>query len=59
MYYIVGIIPVVLVGQKATPSIRSENDSNLDTGSTYPITVRSASESSTVEASSYTTENNN
>ena len=59
MYYIVGIIPVVSVGQMATPSIRTENDLNVDIGSTYSITVSSASESSTVEASTCTTENNN
>ena len=39
-----------------TPSIQRENDSNLDTGSTYPITVSSASESSTVGFSTCTQE---
>jgi len=58
VYYIVGITPVVSAGQMATPSIRTENDLNFDIGSTYPITVSSASESSTVGASTYTTENN-
>ena len=58
MYYIVGITPVVSAGQMATPLIRRENYPNLDTGSTYPITVSSASESSTIEASTCTTENN-
>jgi hypothetical protein len=43
----------------ATPSIRTENDLNVYIGSTYHITVSSASESSTVEASTCTTENNN
>ena len=47
MYYIEGITPVVSAGQMSTPSIRTENDLNVDIGSTYPITVRSASESST------------
>jgi len=59
VYYIVGITPVVSAGQMATPSIRTENYLNFDIGSTYPIKVSSASESSTVEASTYTTENNN
>ena len=59
MYYIVGITPVVSDGQMATPSILTENYLNFDIGSTYPITVSSASESSTVGASTYTTENNN
>ena len=59
MYCIVGITPVVSVGQMATPSIRTENDLNVYIGSTYSITVSSASESSTVEASTCTTENNN
>ena len=42
-----------------TPSIRREND--FDIGSTYPITVSSTSESSTVNSSTCTcpTENNN
>ena len=56
MYYIVGITPVVSVGQMATPSIRTENDLSFDIGS---ITVSSASQSSTVEARTCTTENNN
>ena len=59
MYYIVGITPVVSAGQMATPSIRTENDLNFDIGSTYPITVSSASESSTLEASTCTIGNNN
>ena len=58
MYYIVGITPVVSVGQKATPSIRTENDLNSNIGSTYPITVSTASKSSTVGSSTCTTENN-
>jgi hypothetical protein len=41
-----------------TPSIRTDNDLNIDIGSTHPITVRSASESSTVGFSTCTTENN-
>ena len=59
MYYIVGITPVVSAGQMAIPSIRGENDINSNIGSTYPITVNSASESSTVGSSTCTTENNN
>ena len=59
MYYIVGITPVAPVRQKATPSLRRENDPNFDIGSTYPITVSSASESSTEGGSKCTTENNN
>jgi len=43
----------------ATPSIRIENDLNVYIGSTYPITVRSTSESSTVGFSTCTTESNN
>jgi hypothetical protein len=43
----------------STPSIRTENDLNFDIRSTYSIRVRSASESSTIEASTCTTENNN
>jgi hypothetical protein len=58
VYYIVGITAVVSAGQKATPSIRTENDLTFDIGSTYPITVSSASESSTVGFSTCTTENN-
>jgi len=42
----------------ATPSILTENYLNFDIGSTYPITVSSASESSTVGSSTCTTENN-
>ena len=42
----------------STPSIRTENDLNVDIRSTYPITVSSASESSTVGCSICTTENN-
>ena len=57
MYYIVGITPVVSAGQMATPSIRTDNDLNFDIGSTYPIRVRSASESATVRSSTITTEN--
>ena len=59
MYYIVGITPVVSAGQMSTPSIRTENDLNFDIGSTYPITVSSASESYIVGSSTCTTENNN
>ena len=58
MYYIVGITPVVSAGQTTTPSIRTDNDLNVDIGSTHPITVSSASESSIVGSSTYTTENN-
>ena len=43
----------------ATLSILTDNDLNVDIGSTYPITVSSPSQSSTVEASTRTTENNN
>ena len=43
----------------AAPSIRTENDLNFDIGSTYPISLSSASESSTVRSSTYTIENNN
>lgn len=57
VYYIAGNTPFVSAGQKKTPSIRRENDTNLDTRYTYPIRVSSASESPTVEASIYTTEN--
>jgi hypothetical protein len=42
----------------ATPLIRRENYPNLDTGSTYPITVSSAFKSFTVGGSIYTTGNN-
>ena len=55
MHYIVGITPVVSAGRMATPSIRTDNDLNVDIGSIYPITVSSASESSTVGSSTYTT----
>ena len=48
----------VSAGQMSTPSIRTENDPNVDTGSTYSITVGSASESSTVGFRTCTTENN-
>ena len=58
MYYIAGITPVVSGGQTTTPSIRTGNDLNFDIGSTHPITVSSASESSTVGFSTCTTENN-
>ena len=58
MYYIVGITPVVSAGQMSTPSIRTENDLNVDIRSTYPITIRSTSESSTVGSSTCTTKNN-
>ena len=57
VYYIPGNTPFVSTGQTKTPSTRRENDTNLDTGYRYPITVSSASESSTVGASIYTTEN--
>ena len=59
MYYIVGITPAVSAGQMATPPILTENNLNVDIGSTYPTEVSSASESPTVESSTYTTENNN
>ena len=59
MYYIVGIAPVVSAEQKKSQSIRRENDTHLGTGSIYPITVSSASESSTVASSIYTIESNN
>ena len=42
----------------STPSIRTDNDLNSNIGSTYPITVNSPSESSTVGYSICTTENN-
>jgi hypothetical protein len=42
----------------AIPLIRRENYPNLDTGSTYPITVSSAFKSFTVGGSIYTTGNN-
>ena len=58
MYYIVGITPVVSAGQMSTPSIRTDNDLNVDIRSTYPITVSSASESSKVGFSTCTTEHN-
>ena len=58
MYYIIGITPVVSAGQMSALSIRTENDLNVDIRSTYPITVSSASESSTVGSSTCTTENN-
>ena len=58
MYYIVGITPVVSAGHMATPSIRTDNDLNFDIGSTYPITVSSASASSTAGPSICTSENN-
>ena len=47
--------PFVSAGQKKTPSIRRENDTNIDTGYTYPTTVSSAPEPPTVEASINTT----
>ena len=59
MYYLLGITAAVPARQKATPSMRRENDPTLDTRSTFPITASSASESSTVGSSTYTTENNN
>jgi hypothetical protein len=58
VFYIAGITPVVSGGQKATPSIRTENDLSFDIGSAHPITVSSASESSTVGFSTCTTEHN-
>ena len=58
MYYIIGITPVVSAGQMSTPSIRTDNDLNVDIRSKYPITVRSTSKSSTVGSSTRTTENN-
>ena len=58
VYYIPGNTPFVSAGQKKNPSIRRENDTNLDTGYTYPTTVSSAPEPSTVEASINTTGNN-
>ena len=42
----------------ATPSIRAYNDLNVDIGSTHPIAVGSASESSTVGFRTCTIENN-
>ena len=30
MYYIIGITPAISAGQMATPSIRTDNDLNLD-----------------------------
>ena len=45
--------------QMTTPSIRTENDLNVDTGSTHPIAVSCASKSSTVGSSTCTTENDN
>ena len=59
MYYLLGITAAVPARQKATPSIRRENDPTLDTRSTFPITASSASKSSRVGSSTYTTENNN
>jgi len=58
VYYIAGITPVVSAGEMVTPSIRTANDLNFDIGSTYPITVSSASGSPTVGFSTCTTENN-
>jgi hypothetical protein len=58
VHYIVGITPVVSAGQMSTPSIRTDNDLNVDIRSTYPITVSSPSESSIVGSSICTTENN-
>ena len=58
MYYIVRITPVVSVGRKTTPSIRTENYLHFDIGSTYPVEVSSASEYCTVAFSTCTTENN-
>ena len=58
MYYIVGIAPVVSAEQNKTQSIRRDNDTHFGTGSIYHITVSRASESSIVEASVYSTENN-
>jgi hypothetical protein len=52
-WYIVGIPAAVPARQKATPSIRRENDPNVDPASIYPITVSSASKSTTVGASNY------
>ena len=57
VYYIAGNTPFVATGQKKTPSLRRENDTNLGTGYTYPRTASSASESSTAGTSIYTTEN--
>jgi hypothetical protein len=58
VYFIVGITPVVSARQMATPSICIDNDLNVDIASTHPIAVSSASEYSTIEASTCTTENN-
>ena len=55
MYYLLGITAAVPDRQKATPSMRSENDPTPDNKSTFPITASSASESSTVGSSTYTT----
>jgi hypothetical protein len=43
----------------STPSILTDNDLNVDSGSTYPITVSSASKSYIVGSSTCTTENYN
>jgi hypothetical protein len=59
VYYIVGITSVVSAGQMATPSMRAYNDLNVDIGSTHPIAVSSASESSTVGFSTCTTNHKN
>ena len=59
MYTLLGITAAVSARQKATPSMRRENEPTLDTRSTFPIKASSASESSTVRSSTYTTENNN
>ena len=37
-------------GQMAIPSIRIDNDLNVDIGSTYPITVRSTTENNILES---------
>jgi hypothetical protein len=58
VHYLLGITAAIPARQKATPSMRMENDPTLDTRSAFPITASSASESSTVVSSTYTTKNN-
>ena len=59
MYYLLGITAAVPDRQKATPSMRRENDPTPDNRSTFPLTASSASEYFTEGSSTYTTENNN
>ena len=58
MYYIVGITPVASAEQMATPSIRTENDLNVDIGSTYPITVSSQQGSSIIMCHTFSPNSN-